>query len=106
MNGGGPAVRGLRSVRSVSRRSGDEREELLVGLQGLAERLLHRRVDLADAALRDAEDVADLGKREVLDVQQDGDLALAARQAGEGGAEAILGLALRGSVQRILARVV
>ena len=42
------------------------------------------RVDLADAALGDAEDLADLGQRHVLDVEQDGDLALAAREAGEG----------------------
>ena len=57
-----------------------------------AEGLLHLAVDLADAALGDAEDVADLGERQVLDVEQHGDLALALRQLGEGGAELLLGL--------------
>src|SRR4051794_192164 len=104
----GPASeRGLRS-EAVSGRDGlgDHGEELLVRLEGGAQRLLHRRVDLADAALGDAEDLADLGERHVLDVEQDGDLALAAREAGEGGAEQVLGLALRGGVERVLAGIV
>ena len=102
----GPALRrGLRAKRCpVGTLLGDHGEELLVGLEGLAQRLLHRRVDLTDAALGDAEDLADLGQRHVLDVEQDGDLALAAREAGEGGAEQVLGLALGGGVERILAR--
>ena len=40
-------------------------------------------VDLADAALGHAEDLADLAQGEVLDVEQHGDLALAARELRE-----------------------
>ena len=55
--------------------------------------------------LGDAEDLADLGQRQVLDVEQDGDLALALGQAGEGLAELVLGLLLGGLVQRVGRRV-
>ena len=58
----------------------------------LLERALELRVDLAHAALGDAEDVADLTQREVLDVEKDGDLALAPRQPLERRAEPLLGL--------------
>src|SRR5262249_8133769 len=49
----------------------------------------------------DAEDVADLAERELLDVEQDRDLALAAREPAERGAEAVLGVAHRGDVLRV-----
>src|SRR4051794_26412472 len=70
---------------------GREEERILVelGLKGP----LDLRMDLADAAPLAAEDVADLTQREVLDVEEDGDLALALRQLLERRAE--LGLGLR-----------
>ncbi len=58
-------------------------------------------MDLADAALGDTEHLADLAQGEVLDVEQDGDLALAAPKRGERAAEVLLGLRLGGLVQRI-----
>src|SRR5256885_51705 len=59
----------------------------------LAELPLQLAVDLADTALGDTEDVADLTKGQVLHVEEDGDLALALRQAAERLAELLLGLA-------------
>src|SRR5262245_2510997 len=63
---------------------GGEQQRVLGQL--LLERALELRVDLADAALGHAEDVADLAQREVLDVEEDGDLALALRELLERGA--------------------
>jgi uncharacterized protein YjiS (DUF1127 family) len=60
-------------------RNGLEQRRVVVELR--AQRLLELAVDLADAGLRDAEDLADLGQRHVLDVEQDGDLALTLGQA-------------------------
>src|SRR3954470_22667391 len=70
----------------------DRREQQRVVGELLLERALELRVDLADAALGDAHDLADLAQREVLDVEQDGDLALALRQGVERPAELRLGL--------------
>src|SRR3954469_70506 len=70
----------------------DEAKDVRVGLEGLAQLLLHLAMDLADARFGDAEDVADLGERQVLDVEHHGDLALTLGQRGEGGTELVLGL--------------
>src|SRR3712207_2747986 len=48
---------------------------------------------------------SDLAQREVLDVEQDGDLALAPGQRLEGAAELLLGLRHRGRVLRVQAHV-
>ena len=79
---------------ALSRRA---REQQGVVGELLLQGALELRVDLADAALGHAEDVADLAQREVLDVEQDGDLALALGQRVEGAAELVLaGLGGRG----------
>ena len=59
-------------------------------------------MELADAALGDPEDLADLAQRQVVDVEQNGDLALAGGQALKGLAEALLGLAGDGELLETL----
>src|SRR6185295_5627260 len=84
----------------------DLAEERLVLGEGAAQRALELGVDLADAALGDPEDLADLAEGELLDVEQDRDLALAAWQAAECAAEAVLRVAHRGDVLRVRRDVV
>src|SRR4029079_8059177 len=106
------AARGRRRARAIKRPRGevaglrDLAEERLVLGEGAAQRALELGVDLADAALGDAEDLADLAEGELLAVEQDRDLALAARHAAEGAAEAVLRVAERGDVLRVRRDVV
>src|SRR4051794_25670592 len=79
----------LMGARSDLRLADGREEDAVLGQLGL-QRALELRMDLADTALGEAEDVADLPQREVLDVEQDGDLALALGQRIERAAEALL----------------
>src|SRR4051794_5845615 len=87
--------RGARRTHCSTRgRAGlpDRAEQRLVVAQRAGEVAAQLAVQLADAALGHAEEVAYLAQRELLDVEQDGDLALPARKLVKGLTEARLGV--------------
>src|SRR4051794_7631179 len=93
-------------VTSTSRSGHEMEERRVVLLEAGAELLLRLAVDLADAALGDTHHLADLGHREVLDVEEDGDLALALGQLAERLPEAVLRVGAQRRGLRVGANVV